>query len=486
MKDKYDVVIIGAGIGGLVCGCYLAKAGLKVLIVEKNDKPGGYCTSFEKDGYRFDVGVHYLGGIKRGILGQILEELDIKDQIKFHQFDPTDKIIMPDNITYIRANPYDTIKEFKKSFPKEKRNIEKFFKFVMQKDFLEIYRKTRKVTFKYVLDNFFDREEIKDMFSLLSFSNLGLLASKISALTVFVLIRQHVLDPGYTPIGGVQIFPERLAELFKEKGGEIIFSKEVTKIFTKGKKAEGIIINKEDRIRSKWVVSNIDATHTFKKLLRIKPLKEKFLVDKLAISPSSFVLYLGIDPNWKYRKEIRCARWILSQGSPFLLKKEDITKKKGINHMIIYFQNIQKSIPEKEEKCIVEVTIGVEPTSEKFWKKYKEIFFQKSLSELEKILPSIRKYIKLKISATPYTFYKYTLNKNGAMFGWASTPTQISSVVFPYYSSVSHLLLTGHWTTIGTGQGGIPTVALSGRGTARIIIQKNNKEWRYERISTYL
>ncbi|MCM8787946.1 MAG: FAD-dependent oxidoreductase, partial [Candidatus Omnitrophica bacterium] len=39
-KDQYDVIIIGAGIGGLVCGCYLAKAGLKVLIVEKNDKVG--------------------------------------------------------------------------------------------------------------------------------------------------------------------------------------------------------------------------------------------------------------------------------------------------------------------------------------------------------------------------------------------------------------------------------------------------------------
>ena len=44
IDSKYDVIIIGAGIGGLVCGCYLAKAGMKVLIVEKNAKPGGYCT----------------------------------------------------------------------------------------------------------------------------------------------------------------------------------------------------------------------------------------------------------------------------------------------------------------------------------------------------------------------------------------------------------------------------------------------------------
>jgi len=46
LKDKYDAVIIGAGISGLVCGCYLAKAGMNVLIVERNAQPGGYCISF--------------------------------------------------------------------------------------------------------------------------------------------------------------------------------------------------------------------------------------------------------------------------------------------------------------------------------------------------------------------------------------------------------------------------------------------------------
>ena len=122
MSEKYDVVIIGAGIGGLVCGCYLAKAGLKVLIAEQHNKPGGYCTSFKRQGYNFDVGVHYLGGIKRGILGQLLQELHLKDRMEFNQLDPADKIIMPDCTTFIRANPYDTIAEFKKRDPYFEKN----------------------------------------------------------------------------------------------------------------------------------------------------------------------------------------------------------------------------------------------------------------------------------------------------------------------------------------------------------------------------
>ncbi|HDY75934.1 MAG TPA: NAD(P)/FAD-dependent oxidoreductase, partial [Candidatus Marinimicrobia bacterium] len=57
-QNTYDAVIIGAGIGGLVCGCYLAKAGMKVLIAEQHSKPGGYCTSFRRKGFTFDAAPH--------------------------------------------------------------------------------------------------------------------------------------------------------------------------------------------------------------------------------------------------------------------------------------------------------------------------------------------------------------------------------------------------------------------------------------------
>ena len=95
-KYDYDTIIIGAGIGGLVCGCYLAKAGLKTLIIEKGILPGGYCTSFKRKGYRFDTSVHYIGGVKTGVLSKILEDIKIGKDLKFNQLDPSDKIIMPD------------------------------------------------------------------------------------------------------------------------------------------------------------------------------------------------------------------------------------------------------------------------------------------------------------------------------------------------------------------------------------------------------
>ena len=51
MKDKYDCIIIGAGIGGLICGCKLQNEGKRLLIIEKNDRVGGSCVSFKRKGF---------------------------------------------------------------------------------------------------------------------------------------------------------------------------------------------------------------------------------------------------------------------------------------------------------------------------------------------------------------------------------------------------------------------------------------------------
>ena len=67
-NDIYDAIIIGAGISGLVCGCYLAKAGMKVLIAEQHDKPGGYCTSFKREGFTFDAA---------RILSEVIEKVEL-------------------------------------------------------------------------------------------------------------------------------------------------------------------------------------------------------------------------------------------------------------------------------------------------------------------------------------------------------------------------------------------------------------------------
>ena len=60
IEDTYDVVVIGAGNGGLSATAYLAQKGLKVLLLEQHNLPGGVATSFVRGRFEFETSLHEL------------------------------------------------------------------------------------------------------------------------------------------------------------------------------------------------------------------------------------------------------------------------------------------------------------------------------------------------------------------------------------------------------------------------------------------
>lgn len=65
-SNKYDIAIIGSGLGGLACGHILSSEGYRVLILEREAQPGGCLQSYRRDGLDFDTGFHYIGGLGKG------------------------------------------------------------------------------------------------------------------------------------------------------------------------------------------------------------------------------------------------------------------------------------------------------------------------------------------------------------------------------------------------------------------------------------
>jgi len=476
-QNDYDVIIIGAGISGLVCGCYLAKAGIKTLIVEQNVLPGGYCTSFIRKKYLFDTAVHYIGGIRKGSLATVIKELNIKNEFKFSQMDPADKIILPGSMTYVRANPYDTINEFKKSFSDEKQSINKFFDFIMQKDILKIYRNVHGLTFDDVLDRFFKNKNLKASIGILLLGNMGLPLNKIAAFAAVVFFREFLLDPGYYPAGGMQCFANYLAKKFKYYGGEIIYSTKVEEIITKSNKAIGVVLQDEKKIKAKNIVASIDATQTFKKLLKQKT-KEGRNIDKLIISNSVFAVYIGLKMNIKRTLNDTCNIWYSNTANLELYYKnlsKNINKKKICMAMLSFPARKDHFKEEKDAETMQIFTISTFE-NQKFWIKNKEEIKQKIIGLSEQIIANLNRYIDVIETATPVTYYKYTLNKKGAAFGWASTVEQMNTALLPQVTSIKNLSLAGHWSIMGAGQGGISTVALSGRKIANKIINEIQQE----------
>ncbi|MBN2119922.1 MAG: NAD(P)/FAD-dependent oxidoreductase [Candidatus Omnitrophica bacterium] len=480
MNTQFDAIFVGSGIGSLICANYLSKAGLKVLIIEKHDKPGGYCTSFERKGYKFDIGVHYLGGIKRGILGKTLRELQMDESLEFSQADPTDKIIFPDNTTYIRACPKNTLTEFQKSFPKERKNLEKFFGFILQEQLFNIYKKVKGQVFQETLDYFFRDPNLKSVLGGLS-SNIALSPKKAAAISAIILFREYVLDSGYYPKGGIQTLPNMLVKKLKERGGEIIFSRKVVKIITTNK-IKKVILDTSDEIASNIIISNADVSMTFGDLIDVKT-KELNTINKLTPSPSMFLVYLGLKENAHNEIAERIntcyfATYDIEKVYSRIYSQQYNILNADLDYFFCCFPSAHDISLSNTNRPTMQLFIYSPYISKKFWDENKIEVGNRIIKKSEKVFYDLRNLIDVKIFATPHTFHRYTLNKNGAVLGWVSTLNQIKSNIIPQRTSIDGIYLVGHWTTTGSsGQGGIPNVAFSGRRCARLILEDLGKHW---------
>jgi len=81
---KNDIIVIGAGLGGLFSGAKLAKEGKKVLLIEQHTIPGGCATVFKRKGYTFEVGLHEMDGLHEDDFKvNIFKDLNIYEKVEF-------------------------------------------------------------------------------------------------------------------------------------------------------------------------------------------------------------------------------------------------------------------------------------------------------------------------------------------------------------------------------------------------------------------
>ncbi len=465
-NNKYDVIIIGAGIGGLVCGCYLAKAGKKVLIIERRANVGGCCTSFTTNGFTFDAFAHSLGGLrKNGVLDVVLRELEIKNRISIHKHDPSDIFITPHYRICFWDNLEKIIDHLKSQFPGESSNINNLMSCLAYSKGGDTVR-LKNLSFSNFLDGFIQDRNLKALLSMPVLGNAGLSPSMISAFTAVKLYQEFHLDGGYYPEGGMQKFSDLFADRFEEFGGTIILSETVKKLLlTSDGRVNGVEFGKGERIASPIIISNCDATQTFNKFITDADVK-KPNTHNMKVSSSVYSIFLGVDKNVisKY-EDFDATVWHM-----FSYDIEDMYLKgcEGIFDEILWFM----VFPSPDKKGVA-ISILAPFKDEKFWTDYKYIFFDKLFARVKERLPFLEKIdVKQKAIITPLTINRWTLNSRGAAYGWASTPSQFIVPGFTQTTFVEGLFLTGHWTTQTIGISG---VAYMGRDTAKIVLSRLRK-----------
>jgi phytoene dehydrogenase-like protein len=465
LKPSYDVIIIGAGIGGLTCANFLAKNGYSVLVVEQHYKPGGLCSSFRRKGFTFDAGAHLFGGMgnPRSLTGTILSRLNLN--LDIIPQDPLDLIHIGNETITIPADSREYMSLLQDKFPREAAGIARFFE-----DLSEINRskaanpdhylvkKYKMSTYYQMLSDYFTDEDLKAILSA-QWGYLGLPAKKVSALTMCLMLGSYLLDGAFVIQGGSQKLPDQLTENLIGLGGQILLTHEATDILVGDDQVTGVKLKGRQTIKGHYIVSNIDAKYTFFELLPAGCLEEGFATKLLGYkeSCSMFVTFLGLKEANKLVEGIH--GWHFESYNDILVKED------------FFFLLVSTwDLPEifRKGRCTLRILVPIFESGHD-WQEKKMAFEKGILSNLKKRYPALGDKIVYQESASPATFYRYSRNSRGAAYGWALTPNQHGRFRLYNRTPIRNLYLTGHWSGLGTG---IPSVIHSGFFTAVKIMRK--------------
>jgi len=285
----YDAIIIGGGIGGTAIGAILASEGLKTLLLEKNKFLGGRCSTYEKDGFKIDVGVHLFGRTSKGPHGEVLNKIGMADAI--------DWVLCrkPGPRWFYQGKFWAFPRELKEFVPaSDFSSLMKLFRDVLKlKNLEELERKSA----KSLLSKYTNNNLVHSFVDIISSLYFVIPYYKTSA-SEFVRCLSSLgadFSMGY-PKGGCISIPRAYAQGIEKFGGKIQTNHPVSKIVVENEKIQGIELDNGQFISSKLVVSNAGIRETVNNMIGRKLFEGNFIekIDKLKSSISALTLKVAL------------------------------------------------------------------------------------------------------------------------------------------------------------------------------------------------
>jgi diapolycopene oxygenase len=493
----YDVIVIGGGGGGLSAGAILAKEGRKVLVLEQSDLIGGCCSTFEREGYKFDVGASIVEVI--GSIENVFDRLGttFQEEVDLVTCDPVYSCVLRDGTKVTVPHSLDgTVEALSRISEQDGKNYRQFADYTggflaeTQKGFFSSalngfgdmakifraspgllkYRDLFTSSYQDVLRKYFKSSQVQET---MSFQTWYVGLPPELAPGVFSILGYTEHEGVWYPKGGMIAIPQALARCGERNGMELRTGSRVRKVLVRDRRVQGVVLDDGSEITARAVVSNINAKTLYLDLIgeeHMHPLA-RFGIKSYQPSISAVMVCLGVDyePPLDAHHTVITAPYEEMNDYWWNRLEKGLLPKEQFG-LVCWATKSDPSLAPEGCHAINVILMGAHALSGTDWDKEKKRFLEDSIEYLtRKAVPGLSDHVKVAEIITPLDYERRLLHPGGAIYGLQEDLS--AQTVFRPRSkskSIEGLYLAGASTHPG---GGVPTTIGSGMVAADLVEQ---------------
>lgn len=466
-NSKYDVVIIGSGLGGMVCGTILSKEGKRVCILEKNEQIGGSLQTFRREGVTFDTGVHYIGSLGKGdTLYKIFNYLGIMERLQAVPMDAEgfDVVLFKNDAQeYAYGMGYEKFKEnLGALFPAEMQAIETYCADMKricagvplynlrngEPQDMEIFGLSAKAYFERLTP------DVK-LQNVLAGTNLlyAGVAGKTPLYVHALVVNSYIAGAYKIKNGGDQIV-KLMARIIKENGSDILRKQEVKQIVVENGKALCVELQGGERVYADTFISNLHPAKTLAitETDAIRPMYRE-RIRQLENSISTFVIYAILKPgafkfrnrNYYYYDEMDVWKGVeyTEENWPYMYAMfEEVPETQNEFAEAVTIMTYMRFADVEQWEDTHHTTLDENERTEAY-QAFKRRKAEKVLETIDIKFPGFKDAVQSYYTSTPLSYRDYMGTDDGNMYGVVKDFNEPVKTLISAKTKVPNLLLTG-------------------------------------------
>ncbi|MCD7914830.1 MAG: NAD(P)/FAD-dependent oxidoreductase [Tannerellaceae bacterium] len=456
---KYDVIIIGSGLGGLECAHILSRAGMKVLVLEKEAQPGGCIQSYKRHELAFDTGFHYVGGLGEGqSLHATFRHLGLLCLPWQRLDDHFDRITIGER-TFSFAQGYDAfVSTLAAAFPSQREALQAYANLLKCSgshhfDLLKPYssensfssRLFQTSAWQYFTDTFDDLLLV----NVLSGTSLKMeLRQESLPLFTFAHGNSSFIESSWRLKGDGSQIVNSLTNDIRTHGGEIITRSEVEELVEKDGKLVYARSTNGETYEGKTFISNVHPAITNNWIKQSNRMKKNYRnrISCLENTFGMFTLSLRIKPH-----ALKYFNW-----NQYIYKKPDVwtfhLQNNPVSGILVscripedgseYTQQIDILTPMTWDKCEqwTHTTVGRRGNE---YREMKERIAGECITLAGQFIPGLYNMIAGSYTSTPLTYRDYTYTPRGSAYGLRKDYRDPVVTMLSPRTPIPNLFLTG-------------------------------------------